>query len=125
MTTAPALAARGANARRHLGARREQHDVDALEVERVEVLHLEDVVLAERHLAADRARRGDGATTSSTGKLALGEDGQDLAADIAGRADHRYLERHNRITPGKENSRRGVFTYAPGPRLTRGRRETK
>ena len=78
---------------RHLGARRREHDVDAAEIVSVEALDLEDVVLAKRDLAADRARRGQRHDVVG-GKLALGEGGQDLASDIAGRADHRYPETH-------------------------------
>ena len=79
--------------RRHLGARRRKDDVDAAEIESVEALDLEDVVLAERDLRADRARRGQ-CDDIVGGKFALGERGQHLASDIAGRADHRYLETH-------------------------------
>ncbi len=79
--------------RRDLGARREQRDVDALEIEGVEIAHLEHRVVAERDLAADRARRGDGMDLGGR-KLAFGENTQHLAADIAGGADHRDLESH-------------------------------
>ena len=93
ITTAPAFAARGANDRRHLAAGRRQDDVDALEIECVERLHLEDIVLAERHLLADRGRGGQ--RDDFVGReIALGEGGQHLASDIAGRADHRYPETH-------------------------------
>ena len=56
-------------------------------------LDLEDVVLAEGDLLADRARRGQ--RDDIVGReIALGERGQHLASDIAGRADHRYFETH-------------------------------
>jgi len=47
-------------------------------------LDREDVVLAKGNLSADRPRRGQGHDVIG-GKLALGEGGQDLASDIAGR----------------------------------------
>ena len=78
---------------RDLGARREQRDVDAAKVEFVEVLDLEDRILAERHLAAGRALGGHGMDLGG-GKGTLGEDAQHLASDRAGGADHRYFVRH-------------------------------
>ncbi len=103
MTTAPALVARGANCRRHLGAGRGQHDVDAAKVEGFEVLDLEDVVLAERDLSADRARRGQRHDLVG-GKVALGEGRQHLAPDIAGGADHRYFEAHRRNSAAERDA---------------------
>ena len=60
MTTQPAAAARGAKHGRDLGAGRGQDDVDALEVERVEVLDLQDLVLAERDFARRPSARRPG-----------------------------------------------------------------
>jgi hypothetical protein len=79
--------------RRHLGAGRGQHDIDAAKVESVEAMHLEHIVIAERHLPADRARGGQGHDLVG-GKVPLGERCQHLAPDVAGGADHRYLESH-------------------------------
>ena len=85
---------------RHLGAGRGKHDVDPAEIVGVETLDLEDVILAEGDLAADRARRGQSHHIIGR-KLALGEGGQDLAPDIAGRADHRYPETHLETSAAK------------------------
>ena len=79
--------------RRHLGAGRGQNDIDTAEIIGVEALDLEDIVLAEGNLLADRARRGQ-CHDIVGGKIALGEGGQDLASDIAGRADHGYFKTH-------------------------------
>src|SRR5207302_8080844 len=79
--------------RRNLAARRLQHDVDAPEVEGVERLDLEDVVVAERDLLADRSGRGERDDIFDR-EIALSEGGQKFATDIAGRADHRYVEAH-------------------------------
>jgi len=64
-----------------------------VEIVDVEALDLEDVVPAEGNLLADRARRGQCHDVIG-GKIALGERRQDLASDIAGRADHGYLKAH-------------------------------
>ena len=62
-------------------------------------LTTEDVVLAVRHFLADRSRRGQ--RDDLVGReIAFGESGQNLASDIAGRADHRYLETHRLRSPG-------------------------
>ena len=83
--------------RRDLGARREQRDVDAAEIEAVEVLDLEDMVLAVGDLAARRALGGDRGHVPC-GSPALGEDVQHLTADIAGGAHHRYLKAHEPVS---------------------------
>ena len=54
--------------RRHLGAGRGQHDIDAAEIVGVEVLDLEDVVLAKRNLLAERARGGEAPRPRRPGK---------------------------------------------------------
>ena len=65
----------------------------AREVERVERLHPEDVVLAVRHLLADRGgRRQRGHLVRR--EIALGQGAEHFAADIAGGANHRYPEAH-------------------------------
>jgi len=89
----PGLGCARRELRRHLGAGRGQHDIDAVEVVGFEVLHPEDVILAKGDLPADRARRGQRHDFVG-GKIALGEGGQDFAPDIAGGADHRYFETH-------------------------------
>ena len=78
---------------RYLGPRRRKNDIDAAKIVGIEALNLEDVILAKRNLAADRARRRQSHHVVG-GKLALGERRQDFASDIAGRADDRYPETH-------------------------------
>jgi hypothetical protein len=75
------------------GAGRGEDNVDPAKIEGVEALDLEDVVLAERNLLADRTRRGQCHEVVGR-EIALGQRGQHLASDIPGRADHRYIETH-------------------------------
>ena len=117
ITTAPAFVARGANASDTLAPGRRKDDVDAAKIVGVEALDLEDIILAERNLAADRARRGKRHDIIG-GKLALGERGQDFASDIAGRADHRYPETHIE-TPRANMTKLWLLTYDAGRSITR------
>ena len=66
-------------------ARRHQGEVDAAEVEILEVAAFE-ALIAEGHLDAHRPARGDGEHLVG-GKLPLGEDIEHLPADIAGGSD--------------------------------------
>ena len=93
MTTAPAFAARGANTAETLAPGEDSTMSMPLKSKVSSACDLEDVVLAERDLAADRARRGE--RDDLVGReFALGQDGQHFAPDIAGGADHRYFEAH-------------------------------
>ncbi len=83
ITRQPAAAILGDHSLGDLAARAHQADVDALEIVIVERLDLQHAV-AERHFRADRTRRGEG-DDFTDGKLALDEDVQHLAPDIAGR----------------------------------------
>ena len=93
ITTAPALAARGACTAETLAPGENSAMSTPLKSYLSRSLDLQDVVLAERNLAAGRARRGDGMHLGDR-EFPLGENAQHLAADIAGGADHRDLERH-------------------------------
>ena len=57
------------------------------------------VVIAKRHLTADRARRRERDDLVAR-ELALGQGCQHLAPDIAGRAHDRYLEAHESTPSG-------------------------
>ena len=76
------------------GARRHQREIDAAEVELLEVAALEPLV-AEGDFDAHRAARGEGEHLVG-GELALGQDIEHLAPDIAGGADDCDLVTHER-----------------------------
>jgi len=78
---------------RNLGPRRGKDDIDAAEIVSIKAFDPEGVILAERDLAADRPRRRQCDNVIGR-EFALGERGQEFTSDIAGCADHRYLETH-------------------------------
>ncbi len=107
MTTAPALAARGANTADTLAPGDDSTMSMPLKSKLFELLDVEHIVLAERHLTADRARRGE-RDDLVAGELALGQRRQHLAPDIAGGADHRYLEAHDATPSGSYMPSKGL-----------------
>ena len=72
----------------HFGSGGEQGDVPALEIEMLDVLDLQFLAaVAEVDDVTGRARARDRGDLGDR-KLPLGEDVQDFAPDIAGRANH-------------------------------------
>ncbi len=104
---------------RHLGARRAQHDVDALEVEFRQVLDFQDRFVAERRLLADRT--GGSQRNNVIGReISLGQDLQHFATDIAGRADDGDSVAHDCLRLGRSLLCFGeAGRYAPRRRFAR------
>ena len=112
MTTAPALAARGANAADTL-APGDDSTMSMPRKSKVSSACTSRTSSSPNDTCLPIERDEASATTSSAGKLALGEGGQHLAPDIAGRADHRYFETHLE-TPAGEFGIDGRLTYDAG-----------
>ena len=79
--------------RRDLGPRREQRDIDAPEIEGIEIADLQDIVLAIGDLHPGRAGGGHRDHFLDR-KLALRQGLQHLAADIARRTHNRHSVAH-------------------------------
>ena len=93
MTTAPALAARGANAADTL-APGDDSTMSMPLKSKVSSAWTLRMSSSPNETSRPIERDEASATTSSAGKFALGQGRQHLAPDIAGRADHRYFEAH-------------------------------
>ena len=84
-------------------ARRHQREIDAAKVELLEVAAFQPLV-AERDLDAHRPPRGDGEDLVGR-ELALGQDVEHLAPDIAGGADDGDFVTHASDAPSFKRMR--------------------